>query len=125
MSLNWPRPHFNHASEYQVSGWPYVTASSATTAAKQINFPQSTQWIQLKLNNSPTDDLKVAFHEDGLTNDCYYLVESSTPMPVLELKCASLWVASTAGTVNFSLIAGLTSCTSAEFPELSGSGITG
>ena len=123
MSLNWAKPNHNHASEYQVAGWPYVTASVCTNVPFRIEFPQVTQWFQVKVNKAPGVDLKLGFTSAGLSNGHYYLVEGSdkTPSvtPVFNLKCKEIWVTTSgAGTASFSLVAGLTNVTGSEFPAM-------
>ena len=47
MSTNWPKPHHGHASEYQVSSWPFLTSSNVGTSAVEIRFPYVTRWVSV------------------------------------------------------------------------------
>ena len=38
MSLNWPKPGIGHVPDYQVSSWPYVTASSIAASGDKKEF---------------------------------------------------------------------------------------
>jgi len=129
MSLNWAKPNHNHASEYQVAGWPYVTASACDATPKRIEFPQTTQWFQLKVNKGSGGggaDIKLGFTSKGVSDGFHYLVENSDKAPsitpVFHVKCKEIWVAATAaGPVSFSLMAGLTNVTGSDFPVITGS----
>jgi len=129
MSLNWARPHYNHASEYQVAGWPFVTSSQVTATPIVVKFPMTTQWVQVKVNNAGGNDLKFGFTSDGLSNGCYYLVEGTSDAtavsPTFHLKCSEIWLAAaSASTVEFSVMAGLTNVTSSDLtPYVAGVGV--
>ncbi len=127
MSINYPRPHHGSASEYQVSGFPYVTGSAATEVstsnALAISFPYVTQFIQV--TNIGGNDLLIGFSENGvkgnvtshrilLPNDA-----GSNVGPVLPIKCKQLFFLGSGGTTGFTVIAGLTNVT--EFPIMTGS----
>ena len=127
MSINYPRPHHGSASEYQVSGFPYVTGSAAaevsTSNALAISFPYVTQFIQV--TNIGGNDLLIGFSENGvkgnvtshrilLPNDA-----GSNVGPVLPIKCKQLFFLGSGGTTGFTVIAGLTNVT--EFPIMTGS----
>jgi hypothetical protein len=47
MSTNWPKPHHGHASEYQVSSWPFLTSSNVGTSPVEIRFPYVTRWVSV------------------------------------------------------------------------------
>lgn len=128
MSLNWPKVHHNHATEYQVSGWPYVTSSNANevgATAIKISFPFVTQWVQV-FNTDATDQLRVGFTQNGVNQvgDRNYLILSGNQSTGrLELKCAELWFRQHgASASSFSLVAGLTNVSTADgFPDVTGS----
>lgn len=125
MSLNWPKPNHNHASEYQVAGWPFVTSSVATTSPAAVVFPQVTQWFQVR-NQDGTNALRIGFTAEGVDGTNYFLVPPTAATsadgmtPVYSIKCKELWVRSAASTANYSVIAGLTNVDGSEF-SLSGS----
>lgn len=134
MSLNWPKPHHNHATEYQVSSWPYVTSSAAnevTTTPIQITFPFVTRWVQVfNTDGTLTDTLRVGFTENGVkatTNANYMVLAGGQSTDRLEVRCTSLWFRQHGGATSFSVVAGLTNIPAAgDFPEITGSnGFTG
>jgi len=120
MSLNWAKPNHNHASEYQVSGWPFVTGSvSVTAAAFRVEFPQVTQWFQV--NNTSDKDLRVGFTQAGVDGTNYFvLLGAADPRSCMkfDVKCKEIWVrpVTLSDTAVFSVAAGLTNVTGSEFP---------
>jgi len=128
MSLNWPKPNHNHASEYQVSGWPFTTSSNPNeigATAVEIRFPFVTQWVQI-FNTDPTDQLRVAFTQNGANQvggRNYFILTGSQSTGVLEMKCTSLWFRQHgASPASFSLVAGLTNVdATGDFPAVTGS----
>jgi len=128
MSLNWPKPNHNHASEYQVAGWPFVTSSITDGTTKGVvTFPQVTQWFQVR-NSHASLSLRVGFTADGVDGTNYLLIGPSLTdgtdgmTPVYNIKCKELWVrADTSGAATYSIIAGLTNVTGSEFPALGAS----
>lgn len=128
MSLNWPKTHHNHAAEYQVSGWPYVTSSNANeigTIASRITFPYVTQWVQV-FNTDATDQLRVAFTQNGVNQvggRNYLVLSGGQSTDRLELKCTELWFRQHgASQTSFSVVAGLTNVSaSQDFPVITGS----
>jgi hypothetical protein len=127
MSLNWPKPNHNHASEYQVSGWPYVTSSNQNEIGVipvKISFPYVTQWIQV-FNTDPTDTLRVAFTQNGanqVNGKNYLILSGNQATERLELRCTELWFRQHGSSQSsFSVIAGLTNSNGSEFPIVTGS----
>lgn len=122
MSLNWPKPNHNHASEYQVSGWPFVTAGTSTGTASSIVFPQVTQWFQIR-NTGGTNALLVGFTSAGVDGTNYMSIPPTASgidgmSPVYNIKCKELWVK---GSTTYTLIAGLTNVTGSDFPAINSS----
>jgi len=125
MSLNWAKPNHNHASEYQVAGWPFVTGSvSVTGAAFRIDFSHVVQWVQV--NNTGNKDLRVGFTQAGVDGTNYFLLTgASDPRACMrfDVKCKEIWVrpVSLSETAVFSVAAGLTNVTGSDFPALGAS----
>jgi hypothetical protein len=111
-----------HAPAYTVSGIPFVTSSTiALGQTKYINFPCITRDITVKLETTGT--LAVAFTENGLksTNSNFFrLLQGESYSAQLRIKDLFL-SGSTGGTLNFSVIAGLTTIHESMFPTLTGS----
>ena len=125
MTLKHPRPHHGHASEYQVSGIPYVTSSNAPGSGSdpyRIPFPRVTQFVTINVFGS--HDVHVGFTENGVKapeTANYFVVESGAPATTIPVRCKELWVRSDNVAVSgVSVCAGLTGCP--EFLVLTGSG---
>ena len=128
MSVHYPRPHHGSSSEYQVSGFPYVTGSTtsevgATTPIK-VTFPYVTQFIQV--TNIGSNPLYVGFTENGVkgteTANRFQIFKDATGnrrSPVIPVKCKEIFFLSSTSTTGFQLIAGLTNVR--DFPVMSGS----
>jgi hypothetical protein len=116
----------NFVPAYQISGVPYVTSSAgdpvSTTVPKKITFPFVTRFFTV--TNLSIDPLRVGFSENGVkgveTNN-YFIVHASSSYGLQELRCKELYLMSDGpGTVEWSLVAGLTSVPWSEFPILTG-----
>jgi len=143
MSINYPKPHYGSTSEYQVSSWPYVTASLAdelTTTPLRITFPYSTRWINIQ--NMDDENIRVGFSRNGVqaTETANYFTvgpiggagdfnNAGNSSGILELKCSELWLRTDSGTGTFRIVAGLTNVKRGRFPVLTASdgpeGVTG
>lgn len=126
MTLKHPRPYHGHASEYQVSGIPWVTSSIAPGNASPpmvIKFPTVTQFITVT-SFGAGHDLHVGFTKNGVEapeSANYYVVENSLGSECFQVRCKEIWVRSAdGGAQSFSVLAGLTNCT--DFLVLTGSG---
>lgn len=129
MSLNWPKPNHNHASEYQVAGWPFVTSSAANEVAGTpipVRFPFVTSWIEIfNTDGTAADTLRVGFTQNGVTAnpDANFLVLSGGQgTGKLELRCNEIWfLKHGSNPASFSVVAGLTNVDGSEFPVITGS----
>ena len=125
MSINYPRPHHGSASEFQVSGFPFVTGSATneanTSSAIRIPFPYVTQFIQIT-NMDDADAIAVAFTANGLEGAetaNRFVIPAATCGPVLPIKCKEIFVGAVANTATFTVVAGLTNVR--DFPIMTGS----
>ena len=132
------------APAYQISGVPFVTSSNGTNVTNmpiRINFPYATRFFQV--TNTGQEPLRIGFTENGVNgvggtvsgsatgyhSQNYFVLSgstsanNSTSTVRLELRCKSLFFRSDApGTkAGFTLVAGLTSVESSQFPILTGS----
>jgi hypothetical protein len=127
-TMQWPSPGLGHAPSYQVSGIPYVTASSAVTSTvKKVSFPYVTQWIQV--THHTNDDLRLGFSANGVNDGLYILLPGAgtnavSQTMVLPVKCSDIFLRTDTGavTIPFYVVAGLTSI---PVSELSGTGPSG
>lgn len=125
MSLNWPKPSHNHASEYQVSSWPWVTSSNVGTSAVKFDFGYVTRWIMIG-NETPSGgsskDVYVGFTQNGTNggNKHFHVLAGQTIGPI-EMKCTGIWVKGSDATTPVSIMAGLTNVTAGDFPVITGS----
>ena len=125
--MQYPKPHHGSTSEFQVSGFPFVTGSTATEVgtsnAVHIKFPYVTQFVQV--TNIGGNNLLVGFTENGVKSTVtanHFLVGKDAGdqvSPVLPIKCRELFFLGSGGTTGFTVVAGLTNVI--EFPIISGS----
>ena len=125
--MQYPKPHHGSTSEFQVSGFPFVTSSIAdevgTSAAIKVKFPYVTQFIQV--TNIGGNPLLVGFSENGVkgavTANRFLVGKDAGDQvsPVLPIKCKELFFLGSGGDTGFSVVAGLTNVL--EFPILTGS----
>lgn len=127
MSINWPKPNHNHASEYQISSWPFVTSSNPNEIGAvpvKIAFPYVTRWVQI-FNTDQADPIRIGFTQNGVNSvggRNYLVLSGNQSTERLELKCTELWFRQGgAAPSSFSLVAGLTNVNGSEFPAITGS----
>jgi hypothetical protein len=126
MAINHPKAGANSVPAYQLSGVPFVTSSAGgevQTDPIEITFPYVTRFFMVQ--NTSANPMRIGFTADGVDADitANYLVLSGNDMtPRLELRCKSLFFRNDgAGNCSFSLVAGLSTIESNEFPVLTGS----
>ena len=135
MSISYAKPHHGHASEYQVSGFPYVTSSQAnevgTSTAVVHRFPYVTQWIKV-INSDAAGTLYVGFSENGVkaaeTGNRFALSKAGSDFDnpnsstdIISVRCKELWFLGADEACSFTIVAGLTNVPSGQFPTLTGS----
>ena len=126
MSLNYAKPYWGHAAEFQVSGWPFVVSGSVNSTPSVVKFGHVTQWVQIQ-NTDNSKSLRFGFTENGVNNNNFYLLQGGSNAksisPVMNLKCTEIWFRSDrAGDItSYSLVAALTNVNTGDFPVLTGS----
>lgn len=124
MSMNWPKPTHNHASEYQVSSWPWLTSSNVGTSAVQFSFGHVTRWLMIT-NETPSGgsskDIYFGFTQNGTNNSNHFHVLAGQTIGPIEVKCAGIWVKGSDATTPVTILAGLTNVAAGDFPVISGS----
>ncbi len=113
MSLNYPRPHHGHTSEYQVSGIPWHRRYASGDNQK-VDFPYVTRFVFI---TATTEDVSVSFDDGGIAANRYFLIPAGTTSGRLELKCNELHFTSTGPTT---VLAGLTNVLAKDFPDITG-----
>ena len=124
MSMNWPKPTHNHASEYQVSSWPWLTSSNVGTSATRFSFGHVTRWLMIT-NETPSGgsskDVYFGFTQNGTNNSNHFHVLAGQTIGPIEVKCAEIWVKGSDATTPVTIFAGLTNVAAGDFPNISGS----
>lgn len=123
MSLNNPQMHEGFVPAYQVSAVPFVT-SSAVTTLNEISFPFVTRFFTIQNMSSST--LRFGFTQLGVQGTNYFSIPSGSSYTG-EIRTDRLYVSSsTAASISYSIIAGLTGVPTRNFLTITGSnGFTG
>lgn len=117
--MQYPNPGYNDVPAYLASGLPYVTASTTTTTPTKITFPYVTKFITIRAHGK----LDVGFTTFGTAGTNHYSIEANDYL-TFDVRVKEVYVkksAAGAGTVAFSLVAGLTGIPTASIPTLTGS----
>jgi hypothetical protein len=118
MSLNNPAMHEGFVPAYQVSAVPFVT-SSAVTTVNQIDFPFVTRFFTVQ--NTSSTPLRFGFTQLGVQGTNYFVIPSGSSYTG-EIRTDRLFVSSsTAASISYSVIAGLTGVPNRNFQTITGS----
>jgi len=118
MSLNNPAMHEGFVPAYQVSAIPFVTSSTVTTV-NQVNFPFVTRFFTIQNNSSLA--LRFGFTELGVKGTNYFTIPSGSKYDG-EIRTDRLFLSSsTAASISYSVIAGLTGVPTRNFSIITGS----
>lgn len=121
MGLANPRPGFNSATEYTISGLPWVTSSIASTSNTQRwDFHHVTREVKVN-NSSASGSLAVGFSASGLLDGHRFIIPPSGS-EVFNVRTTNLFVRAVDGTPQYSIFASLTLVSFEDMPPLSGSG---
>ncbi len=119
MPFQYPASGQNNVAEYQASGLPFVTHSQVTAGTvNHIQFPFVTNFISVKNNTNGT--LKIGFTNNGVQNSNYFSLPVSGSFEG-RLRITDLFVTAETGTLQFEVLAGLTSIVRNNFFILTGS----
>jgi hypothetical protein len=105
--LNNPRPGFNSAPEYMVSGIPHVVSGSATTTPTVIEFPNVTRAITIANNSAAGTILRVGFTQNGVNLGNSFPLDGKQIVR-FEVRVRDLWVRASTGTADYGVLAELT-----------------
>jgi hypothetical protein len=123
MTLQQPRPGAGWVQEYQVSGIPWVTASSFTNATS-IDFENITRFFIVKNTcvSTSLNMLHVGFTALGVASSSHYFTLIPGESFSEDLRIKTLFVSGTGGgPYSYELIAGLTSIQPRDFPVITSS----
>lgn len=117
----WPASGPNNVLEYQASGLPFITQSTAPAAgaASKIEFPFVTKFLTIKNNGAGT--LAFGFTSNGALGSNRFTVPPSGSWQG-DIRVADLYVTTTAGSAPvYEVLAGLTQIPRRSFYVLTGS----
>lgn len=118
-SFQYPAPGMSNVLEYQASGLPFVTQSTASTSTvSRVHFPFVTKFFTVKNNGAGT--LNVGFTEAGVLGTNKFSVPASSSYTG-EIRVIDLFVIGAGATATFEIIAGLTQIPDKNFLVLTGS----
>ena len=125
--FNYGAPGLGHVGSYQVSGKPYLsgginvsTATMAGVGPLEISFPSVTRWV-IVTNHDTSNDVDVAFSENGFDSNNFFTVSSDTNDRAnmmtqrMELKVTSIFLSGSSTKVD--VIAGLTGIANTELRD--------
>lgn len=119
MTMNHPTAGPNSVPAYQLSGIPFVVTGSATsTTVITHSFPYVTRDIYIKARG---DSIRVGFTHSGTLGGGAAFKLNVSESVILEVRTTQLFIVSTAGTVPYEVVAGLTTIKSSDFPVLTAS----
>ena len=118
MTMNHPTAGPNSVPAYQISGVPYVVTGSATSTVTTHSFPYVTRDIYIK---SRGDSIRVGFTHSGTLGGGNAFKLNVSESVILEVRTTQLFIVSTAGSVPYEVVAGLTGIYAKDFPILTAS----
>jgi len=104
--------------EYMASGLPYVTQSSATTTPFRIEFPFVSKFFTIR--NLGPGNLNIGFTQNGVLGSNRFTLATSGSFSG-DIRVADLYLATSTGTTNYEVVAGLTGILRNDFFILTGS----
>lgn len=122
MTLDNPKGGIGYAAEFQSSALPWVTASVAPNISGgmlRLDFPKVTRFLSFANRELTTNQLRIGFTRNGMSNGFYYLLDGGQQV-TLELRVKEVYVAGDSSTIKFAVCAGLTNINARDMPLLSG-----
>ena len=121
-----PYMHENFVPAYQISGVPYVTASSIAAAAPvtELVFPYVTRSITIQNKNAIAGQtLAVGFTSLGLTSTSNFFIVKPGADFISDVKIDRLYLSNSDGgvSIGYTVFAGLTSIAPSNFTIVTGS----
>lgn len=118
--LNNPRPGFNSAPEYMVSGIPHAVSGSATTTPTLIEFHNITRAITVANNSAAGTVLRIGFTQNGVNLSNNFPLDGKQTIR-FEVRVRDLWVRTDTGTADYGVLAELTAIGRRDMLPLTGS----
>ncbi len=122
MPLNNPRPGYSNAAEYTVSGVPWVLSGSApATSATVHEFDYVSRAVTVANNSAAGSYLLVGFTRNGVSgsSNCFPLDGGKSQR--FEVRVRDLWLKGQNSTVNYAVLAELTTIERKNMLPLTGS----
>lgn len=113
------KPGLNSVAEYQASGLPWVTSSTATATPVKIDFPYVTNQITFKALGGT---VRFGWTQNGVNGSNYFTLFASQSL-VADIRANTLFVRSESGTVGFEVFAGLTTIPNISMTTLTASAV--
>lgn len=121
MSLNNARPGIHFVPEYQSSGLPAVFSGSVSTTPQVVEFDMVTRAITVTNNSAATNFLLVGYSSNGVQFGTNSFPLNGGNSIRMEVRVKDLWLKSQTGTVNYGIMAELTTIERSKMPYLTGS----
>jgi hypothetical protein len=111
----------NNAAEYMASALPFVTSSTISAAQTyMIGFPNDTKFISVKNNSTGSEQLRVGFTANGVAGSNYLPLLAGESFSA-DYRLTAVFLYGGAGTVSFTVAAGLTGIDASRVPVLTAS----
>ena len=117
MPLDNPAPGPFSATEFMVSGLPWVSSSNVVNIGT-YNFPQVTRDIEVR--NGAGAAIKIAFTEAGFTTQHFIPLAASTNWEA-DVRIKTLYISCSQGIADVTVFAALTGIQARFFPAVTGS----
>ncbi len=126
MALQYAYSNHNNAAEYQVSSVPFLHTETINAGVEvHVKFPYVTRFLVIRAASQDVNLLFSSTGDDGGKTN-FFIIQSGSVTPRLELKCRELWVKNaSAGNTSVSILAGLTNVPYSQFPDLASLNISG
>jgi hypothetical protein len=118
-------PFHNYVDEYMGSAKPFVkhfTVPAWTNGPNQtikLELPSVSRFLIIQnTETTNTKFVKIAFHENGFTENEYIQIPGGMCTPPIEIKCKNIWLRSSANhTAVMCIMAGCTNIPRENFPD--------
>lgn len=121
MSMNNPRSGIGSVPEYQMSGVPWVLSGSVGTTPVEYDLPMVSRAVTVSNNSTAGSFLLVGFTQNGVNIGSNSFPLDGGKTIRMEVRVRDLWFKGQNSTVNFGVIAELTSIERKQMPYLTGS----
>lgn len=122
MSFNNPNIGNNNTAEFITSGLPFVTSSTLSLGAiTEVAFQRVTSFVTVRNASTGSEVLAVGFTRNGVIGSNNFKLNSGESFSA-DLRLYTVWLSGSVGsTINFTVLAGLTSIPTERLPPITGS----